>query len=85
MNRMQKLQEQGAYRITLVDADCRFSIGFWEGILGTFFMFEQPNFDVPEESHLCFDPGDGRLMTVFANENWHGPLGPKTWSPRTPH
>src|SRR5690606_11479630 len=24
--------------------------------------------DVPEESHLYFDPGDGRLMTVFTNE-----------------
>ncbi len=33
------------------------------------FVFEQPNLDRPEESHLYFDPGDGRLITVFTNES----------------
>ena len=33
------------------------------------FIFEQPNLDVPEQNHLYFDPGDGRLITVFTNEN----------------
>jgi hypothetical protein len=32
------------------------------------FVFDQPNLDVPEESHLYFDPGDGRLITIFTNE-----------------
>ena len=32
------------------------------------FVFEQPNLDNPGESHLYFDPGDGRLITVFTNE-----------------
>jgi hypothetical protein len=32
------------------------------------FVFEQPNLDVATESHLYFDPGDGRLITVFADE-----------------
>src|SRR5947209_11319676 len=32
------------------------------------FVFEQPNLDRPEESHLYFDPGDGRLITIFTNE-----------------
>jgi catechol-2,3-dioxygenase len=32
------------------------------------FMFEQPNLDNEAESHLYFDPGDGRLITVFTNE-----------------
>ena len=32
------------------------------------FVFEQPNLDRPAESHLYFDPGDGRLITVFTNE-----------------
>jgi hypothetical protein len=31
-------------------------------------VFEQPNLDSPSESHLYFDPGDGRLITVFTNE-----------------
>jgi catechol-2,3-dioxygenase len=32
------------------------------------FIFEQPNLDNASESHLYFDPGDGRLITVFTNE-----------------
>jgi catechol-2,3-dioxygenase len=32
------------------------------------FVFEQPNLDNESESHLYFDPGDGRLITVFTNE-----------------
>ena len=66
---MQKLQVQGVHHITLVGADRQTSIDFWEGVLGMPFVFEQPNLDVPEESHLYFDPGDGRLITVFTNES----------------
>ena len=33
------------------------------------FVFEQPNLDNEAESHLYFDPGDGRLITVFTNED----------------
>ena len=32
------------------------------------FVFEQPNLDNADESHLYFDPGDGRLITVFTDE-----------------
>jgi hypothetical protein len=32
------------------------------------FLFDQPNLDDPNEGHLYFDPGDGRLITVFTNE-----------------
>ena len=32
------------------------------------FVFEQPNLGKPDENHLYFDPGDGRLITVFTNE-----------------
>ena len=32
------------------------------------FIFEQPNLDNEAESHLYFDPGDGRLITVFTHE-----------------
>jgi catechol 2,3-dioxygenase-like lactoylglutathione lyase family enzyme len=64
----QKLQSQGVHHITLVGADRRTSIDFWEGVLGMPFVFEQPNLDNEAESHLYFDPGDGRLITVFTNE-----------------
>ena len=65
---MQKLQSQGVHHITIVGADRRTSIDFWEGVLGMPFVFEQPNLDNANESHLYFDPGDGRLITVFTNE-----------------
>ena len=65
---MRKLQSQGVHHITLTGADRRTSIDFWEGLLGMPFVFEQPNLDNESESHLYFDPGDGRLITVFTNE-----------------
>ena len=65
---MRKLQSQGVHHITLVGADRQTSIDFWEGLLGMPFVFEQPNLDNENESHLYFDPGDGRLITVFTNE-----------------
>lgn len=66
---MQKLQSQGVHHITLVGADRQTSIDFWEGVLGMPFVFEQPNLDKASESHLYFDPGDGRLITIFTDES----------------
>jgi catechol 2,3-dioxygenase-like lactoylglutathione lyase family enzyme len=65
---VRKLQSQGVHHITIVGADRQTSIDFWEGVLGMPFVFEQPNLDNAAESHLYFDPGDGRLITVFTNE-----------------
>ena len=65
---MQKLQSQGVHHITIVGAARQTSIDFWEGVLGMPFVFEQPNLDNESESHLYFDPGDGRLITIFTNE-----------------
>ncbi len=61
---------QGVHHITLVGADRQTSIDFWQGILGMPFVFEQPNLDDAEQSHLYFDPGDGRLITIFTREDW---------------
>lgn len=66
---MRKLQSQGVHHITLVGADRQTSIDFWEGLLGMPFVFEQPNLDKASESHLYFDPGDGRLITIFTDES----------------
>jgi catechol 2,3-dioxygenase-like lactoylglutathione lyase family enzyme len=65
---MRKLQSQGVHHITINGADRQTAIDFWEGVLGMPFVFEQPNLDNEAESHLYFDPGDGRLVTVFTNE-----------------
>ena len=66
---MRKLQSQGVHHITIVGAGRQTSIDFWEGVLGMPFVFEQPNLDNPGESHLYFDPGDGRLITIFTDED----------------
>ncbi|WP_238364974.1 VOC family protein [Mesobacterium pallidum] len=66
---MRKLQTQGVHHITLTGADRQTSIDFWEGVLGMPFIFDQPNLDNKDEGHLYFDPGDGRLITIFTNEN----------------
>ena len=65
---MRKIQSQGIHHITLMGADRQTSIDFWEGVMGMPFIFEQPNLDDPNEGHLYFDPGDGRLITIFTNE-----------------
>ena len=67
---MQRVQTQGVHHITLVGADRQTSIDFWEGALGMPFVFEQPNLDDHTQNHLYFDPGDGRLITIFTSETW---------------
>jgi catechol 2,3-dioxygenase-like lactoylglutathione lyase family enzyme len=67
-NDLKKIQTQGVHHITLNGADRQTSIDFWEGVLGMPFVFDQPNLDDPDQGHLYFDPGDGRLITIFTNE-----------------
>jgi catechol 2,3-dioxygenase-like lactoylglutathione lyase family enzyme len=65
---MARIQVQGLHHITLVGSTRQSAIDFWHGLLGMRFVFEQPNLGRPDEAHLYFDPGDGRLITVFTNE-----------------
>lgn len=65
---MQKIQTQGVHHITVTGANRAATIDFWEGVLGMPFVFEQPNLDDASQGHLYFDPGDGRLITVFTSE-----------------
>ena len=60
-----RIQAQGVHHITFVGSNREATIEFYEGVLGMPLVFEQPNLDVPEETHLYFDPGDGRLITFF--------------------
>ena len=62
---MTVIQTQGVHHITLVGSNRAATIEFYEGVLGMPLVFSQPNLDVPEEEHLYFDPGDGRLLTFF--------------------
>lgn len=66
---MKKIQVQGVHHTTIVGSTRQSAIDFWQGILGMPFVLEQPNLGKPDENHLYFDPGDGRLLTVFTNES----------------
>jgi catechol 2,3-dioxygenase-like lactoylglutathione lyase family enzyme len=65
---MKKLQVQGLHHISIVGSTKQSAMDFWHGLLGMPFVLEQPNLGKPDENHLYFDPGDGRLLTVFTNE-----------------
>jgi glyoxalase family protein len=65
---MSKIQAQGVHHITFVGSNREAIIDFYQNVLGMRFVFEQPNLDVPEESHIYFDPGDGRLLTFFVRK-----------------
>ena len=62
---MTVLQTQGVHHITMIGSNRDAIVDFYEGVLGMPLVFSQPNLDVPQEEHLYFDPGDGRLMTFF--------------------
>jgi catechol 2,3-dioxygenase-like lactoylglutathione lyase family enzyme len=66
---VKKTQVQGVHHITIVGSTRQSAVNFWQGVLGMPFLFEQPNLGKPDENHLYFDPGDGRLLTVFTNES----------------
>jgi glyoxalase family protein len=66
---VKKLQVQGVHHITIVGSTKQSAVDFWQGALGMPFVLEQPNLGKPDENHLYFDPGDGRLLTVFTNES----------------
>ncbi len=77
---MTRIQTLGVHHITFVGSNRQAIIDFYQGVLGMPLVFEQPNLDVPEENHLYFDAGDGRLITFFVrpsrtNEPTHNPEG----------
>ncbi len=59
------IQAQGVHHITMVGSNREATIEFYQGVLGMRLVMDQPNLDVPDEDHLYFDTGDGRLLTFF--------------------
>jgi glyoxalase family protein len=62
---MAEIQVQGVHHLTFVGSNREATIEFYQGVLGMPLVLDQPNLDVPEEDHLYFDAGDGRLITFF--------------------
>ena len=66
---MKKIQVQGVHHITIVGSTQQSAIDFWQGRWGCPSSSSSPIWAKPDENHLYFDPGDGRLLTVFTNES----------------
>jgi len=62
---MSTIQAQGIHHITFVGSNRETTIDFYQNVLGMPLVMDQPNLDVPGETHLYFDTGDGRLITFF--------------------
>ncbi|MBV9279969.1 MAG: VOC family protein, partial [Chloroflexi bacterium] len=65
----EQISVSGVHHITLVGSNRDDTIAFYQGVLGMPLVLEQPNLDVPEETHLYFDAGDGRLITFFVRQD----------------
>src|SRR5258708_34960744 len=73
---MTKIQTQGVHHVTFVGSNREATIEFYQDFLGMPLVFEQPNLDKPDETHLYFDPGDGRLITFFVRPTRHNDPAP---------
>ncbi len=59
----------GTDHVTVEGTNVEDTVTFYRDILGMPLVLRQPNLDRSELTHLFFDTGDGRLLTVFASED----------------
>lgn len=59
----------GTDHITLVGSNAEETIEFYRDLLGMALVLRQPNLDDPDQTHLFFDSGDGRIVTFFVNDD----------------
>ena len=59
----------GTDHITLVGSNAEETIEFYRDLLGMPLVLRQPNLDDPDQTHLFFDTGDGRILTFFVNDD----------------
>lgn len=59
----------GTDHITIWGSNAEDTIAFYRDILGMPLVLRQPNLDDPSQTHLFFDTGDGRILTVFVSDD----------------
>jgi catechol 2,3-dioxygenase-like lactoylglutathione lyase family enzyme len=59
----------GTDHVTLEGTNTAATIEFYRDILGMSLVLRQPNLDRRHLTHLFFDPGDGRLVTFFVDDD----------------
>jgi len=59
----------GTDHITVWGSNAEDTIAFYRDLLGMALVMRQPNLDDPSQTHLFFDTGDGRILTVFVSDD----------------
>ncbi|WP_048075254.1 VOC family protein [Haloquadratum walsbyi] len=59
------IRTTGTDHITIWGSNEEDTIEFYQDLLGMPLVLRQPNLDDPSQTHLFFDTGDGRILTVF--------------------
>lgn len=62
------IQTTGTDHITIWGSNETDTIEFYQELLGMPLVLRQPNLDDPSQTHLFFDTGDGRILTVFVGD-----------------
>ncbi len=59
----------GTDHITIWGSNPDDTIAFYRDLLGMPLVLRQPNLDDPSQTHLFFDTGDGRILTVVVSDD----------------
>ncbi|MFC7046084.1 VOC family protein [Halobacteriaceae archaeon GCM10025711] len=59
----------GTDHVTIWGSNAPDTIAFYRDLLGMPLVLRQPNLDDPSQTHLFFDTGDGRILTVFVSDD----------------
>ena len=69
------IQLAGTDHISVIGSNEADTIEFYRDLLGMPLVLRQPNLDDPNQTHLFFDTGDGRILTVFVGDRPSNPRG----------
>jgi len=59
----------GTDHVTIWGSNEADTLAFYRDLLGMPLVLRQPNLDDPTQTHLFFDTGDGRILTVFVSDD----------------
>jgi catechol 2,3-dioxygenase-like lactoylglutathione lyase family enzyme len=59
----------GTDHVTIWGSNEADTLAFYRDLLGMPLVLRQPNLDDPSQTHLFFDTGDGRILTVFVSDD----------------
>jgi lactoylglutathione lyase len=62
------IRTTGTDHVTIWGGNAADTVDFYRDLLGMPLVLRQPNLDDPSQTHLFFDTGDGRILTVFVSD-----------------